>query len=158
MAALEYYNHIKQYWQYEIRLTIATSIVVFALLYFGTTPISNLPRSAMALFATILSTLLGLTLTAFSILIAFMRNFTVDFLQTNTFFNIGRLFRLIMVLELLSLVISVLTYVVYGSSFYEIGLFMAIFTLSLSLVYFWLLLNKIFRMFSIARNDLIKTQ
>lgn len=155
MRGSNFYTKLKQYWSYEIKATAITAVAIAILLYIGSSPISELPRSSMALMATILSTLLGLTLTAFSILIAFMRNFTIDFLETNTFLNIGRLFRLIMVVELVSLIVSVVTYVAYSTKYHDIGLFLALFTASLSLTYFWILLNRTFTLFRIARDQII---
>ena len=79
---------IWQYWSAHIILSIVLISIFFIALL--NRDIIQIPRSTIPFLSTILSTLLGLTITAFSILVAVTPNIRKDFVETTTFENIGK--------------------------------------------------------------------
>lgn len=147
---------IWQFWKKQIELTIVCLFFGGALLLASHGHISSIPRSGIPFFATVFSTLLGLTFTAFSIIGAFMPNLETDFLDTTTFEVFEATFKITMVLELLSLIASIVDYLIFSSFLYIASFDVLILLTTLTLGFMGFLLSRTFRVFKIAKLQLTK--
>jgi len=125
------------------------------ILYFLGSSILEVPRGAIPFLATVLSTLLGLTFTAFAIISAFMPNLRVDYVSTNTFLNIGKTFIMTLLIQLFSLVMSFFSYLLYGLPNSNVVFFSMIIGTTFSFGFLGMLILEMFRLFRIARNNMI---
>lgn len=148
-------GNIFQFWKTQMVLGIFLILLPFIFLIFTQSYIQTLPRSGVPFFATVFSTLLGLTFTAFSIIGAFMPNIEVDFLQTKTFEVFISTFKVTMLTELFSLIISIMTYLASGQYFTIFFDLLIVFT-SLTLGFMGFLLLKTFKVFAISKKSIIK--
>lgn len=148
-------NKILQFWLYQIVLLVLLVTLSLLFIFFFKDYILQIPRSGTTFLATIFSTLLGLTFTAFAIIGAFMPNVERDFLNTHTFETFISTFRITMIFELFSLVLSIIDYFIFGTVYFQVGLYILIVSITLSLGFVAYLLNKTFKVFKITRKQLI---
>ena len=146
---------IFQFWKGQIILLIVLVFIssLFVLIFRGY--LITLPRTGIPFLATIFSTLLGLTFTAFSIIGAFMPNMERDFLNTHTFEVFEITLRLTMLLELLTLIVSIIDYFAYDDVHIQYGIYALTILITTSLGFMAYLLNKTFEIFRITRSKLI---
>ena len=146
---------IFQFWKRQIILLIILALLSSLFILFFHRYLITLPRTGIPFLATIFSTLLGLTFTAFSIIGAFMPNMERDFLNTHTFEVFERTFRLTMLLELLSLIVSIIDYFAYNDIYIQYGIYALTVLITISLGFMAYLLNKTFEIFGITRSKLL---
>ena len=129
-------------WFYSLFVSAA---ITFLLYFFEGEFIFSIPRSGIPYIATIFTTLLGLTFAAFTI------NMTVvPLMNKNSIFlirDISRLFVLVMVSQLLSLSLALVTYLFFDSVSRNDFLTLLIFLVVLSLLFFLNLILLVFRLF-----------
>ena len=146
---------IFQFWRGEILLLLILALLssLFVLFFHGY--LITIPRNGIPFLATVFSTLLGLTFTAFSIIGAFIPNMERDFLNTHTFEVFEETFRLTMLLELLALIVSIIDYFAYDTIYIQYGIYALTILITISLGFMGYLLNKTFEIFRITRSKLI---
>jgi len=149
-------SRIIQFWSSHIKLSIFSFILSLILIYALNPYLINLPREAIPFVATVFSTLLGLTFTAFAITSAFMPNVRKDYLSTQTFMNVGRTYMVTMGLELTSLVFSFLAYLLFDTSFFVFLIFFTLGGVVFSIAFLAMLLRAMFGLFKSVRNSLIE--
>ncbi len=148
-------SKIMQFWRTQVTIFILLTFLSVGFIFFSYSYLSAIPRNGIPFVATIFSTLLGLTFTAFAIIGAFMPNIEKDFLSTRTFENFFDTFKVTMTLELISLTLCLFYYVTFSGPYSFI--FMEVLTGSsiLSLGFMAYLINKTFKVFKIARRGLL---
>lgn len=142
----------KQYWSEHILLTIASLIVGSVLIILLRHYLNSVPRGAIPFVATIFATLLGLTFTSFAIFTAFLPNIRIDFLRTETFSNEGRTFRFTIYLEISTMTLSFLDYVLFNTNLFTPLLYLLVLLMILSIGFFTLLIRDTFLLFEHARK------
>lgn len=105
---------LRQFWLRQL-LIVGVSVLVFAIFIWLTwAELQAIPRDALEALFTASATLLGLTFTAFSILATFIPGLRKDFVQSRTFSTMGQTFVLSMAAELLTLILSGLSFLASG--------------------------------------------
>jgi hypothetical protein len=117
--------------------------------------LKSLPRESIPFVATVFSTLLGLTFTAFAITSAFMPNVRKDYLSTQTFMNIGRTYITTMALELASLILSFLAYLLFDTPIFALLIYLTLGGVVFSMSFLVMLLRGMFGLFKSVRNSLV---
>lgn len=152
------FKKLRQFWVYHLLSAVIMAIFSGIVLYFLGASILEVPRGTIPFLATVLSTLLGLTFTAFAIISAFMPNLRVDYVSTNTFLNIGKTFIMTLLIQLFSLVMSFFSYLLYGLPNSNAVLFATITGTIFSFGFLGMLIWEMFRLFRIVRNNMIRKQ
>lgn len=147
---------LTQYWSVPIILVIVYGVISILILLFLFPEIVNLPRGSLPFLATVLSTLLGLTFTAFAIVSAFVPNLRKDFVKTNTFKNIGRLFYWTLFLQIVSLILSFFSYLLFGNSAYVYLIGATLVATIYSFGFLAYLIHNTFLLFNISRNEMMR--
>lgn len=107
-------------WKEHISVGVLILIMVIITNLLVYNKIEEIPRSALLQFSDILATLLGLTFTAFAILVSITPMIRKDFLKTDIFDSIGTIFYATLILLFFSLVFTFLGYTLYGHYIYYI--------------------------------------
>lgn len=147
---------IKQYWLNHVILSVLLIAISCLMLYMMRESIEALPRNSIPFLATVFSTLLGLTFTTFAIFTAFMPNLRKDFVGTNTFLNEGRTFRFTIYLEILTLLLTFLDYIIFGSPAFDFTIFVTVILVIWSIGFFYFLVENTFRLFKSVREQIKK--
>jgi len=150
--AMKKNNKIWQYWSAHIILSILLIIIWIVFLAFAHQELSELPRSVIPFLVTILATLLGLTFTAFSILVAITPNIRKDFVITDTFDNIGKTFYITMIIQFFTVILSFMAYIFFNTEAYYYLLPASTFGTVFSLGFLFFLIRDIFILFKGIRN------
>ena len=143
---------ILQYWAEHIIVAISTLVVGILFIIFLNPYLTKIPRDAVPFIATIFATLLGLTFTSYAIFTAFLPNLKVDFVRTKTFANEGWTFRFTIYLQLITMVISLLDYLLFNSIAFVPLIYLTVLLMILSMGFFALLVNDTFLLFEQARK------
>ena len=129
-------------------------IVADVLLY---NRLEEIPRSALLEFSDLLATLLGLTFTAFAILVGITPMIRKDFLRTDVFDSIGKIFYVTLILQFFSLILTFISYFLFGHNVFYF--FANLATISLTVWSLGCLLYSIqnlFRLFKVTKNKISK--
>ncbi len=147
---------VKQYWSMEIFLVVLYGAISGFIVFLLFSEIVNLPRSSLPFLTTVLSTLLGLTFTAFAIVSAFIPNLSKDFVKTKTFANIGKLFYWTLLLQIISLILSFFSYLLFGTTIYVHLIIITIVATTYSFGFLAYLIHNTFLLFKISRNEVLR--
>ena len=150
------FKGIEQYWSSHLLLIIGLTIFSGVVLYSLGNAITTIPRSSIPFLATVQSTLLGLTFTAFAIISAFMPSLRRDYVETNTFLNIGRTFVGTLFIQFFSLIMSFFTYLSFPFLDMKTLLFATVTGTIFSFGFLGLLIWQMFMLFRIARNSIVR--
>jgi len=152
---MEKTKKIRQYWSTHIILSIALALICVPFIIFLKSNINMIPRSTIPFLSTILSTLLGLTFTAFSILVAVTPNIRKDFVATDTFNNIGKTFYLTLVIQFIADIFSFISYLLFDTTAF-VSLMCSTIILSIySFGFLFFLIRDIFILFKSVRNMIL---
>ncbi len=143
---------ILQYWAEHIIVAISALVVGILFIIFLNPYLTKIPRDAVPFIATIFATLLGLTFTSYAIFTAYLPNLKVDFVRTKTFANEGWTFRFTIYLQLITMVISLLDYLLFNSIAFVPFIYLTVLLMILSMGFFALLVNDTFLLFEQARK------
>ena len=124
-------------------------------IYVFSNNISSLGRDAILYFSTISATLLGLTFTAFAVISAFLPNIEKDFLKTKTFENFTTTFKITMFIELLSLLLAIVNYLLFHTKYYSIFNGITITLIFLTVGFMAILIDRTSKVFKITRNEIL---
>jgi|SRR5271157_287739 len=149
MSAL---GELRQFWLRQAVILAASTGLFILVLWFAWPELQTIPRDALEALFTAFATLLGLTFTAFSILATFMPGLRKDFVQSHTFSTMGQTFVLTMAVELAALVLSGLSFIVYGRPGIEYAQAASILFAILSLAFLVQLIAYMSSMFKMARS------
>lgn len=145
-------GELRQYWSRQI-LVVGVSVVLYILLlWLAWGELQQIPRDALEALFTSLATLLGLTFTAFSILATFIPGLRSDFVQSRTFTTMGTTFVLAMVVELIGLLLSGLSFLAWGAPGTRIASLGAVLFAILSAGFLTQLIGYMSRLFKMARQ------
>lgn len=148
-------NRIWQYWSTHIKLTIILIIMWAIFFIFSRKELNELPRSVIPFLGTIVATLLGLTFTSFAILVAITPNIRRDYVATDTFDNIGKMFYITLIIQFCTVILSVMTYIFFNTEIYYAILLATTFFAVFSMGFLLFLIREIFILFKSIRNRLI---
>ena len=142
-------------WDGTVKSAVIFFIIsVIFIFYFGN-DISSLGRNAILYFSTISATLLGLTFTAFAVISAFLPNIEKDFLKTKTFENFTTTFKITMFIELLSLLLAIVNYLLFHTQYYSIFNGITITLIFLTVGFMAILIDRTFKVFKMTRNEIL---
>lgn len=145
------------FWEEQIKLSIFLGLIsIIALIPYILLGLKEIPRNGMTLISSVFATLLGLTFTSFAIIITLMPNIRRDFLSTNTFTVFLETFKIVLYIQLVSMINGIVNYFVFGTNLYFIGGLTIIILIIFSLGFFAYLLKKTFQIARIVRNKIIE--
>jgi hypothetical protein len=144
---------VRQFWGGQIIIAACSTLGFVVLLLTARTQVQSLPRDGLEALFTATATLLGLTFTAFSILATFIPGIRPDFVRSKTFANMGQTFLITMWVELASLLLSGLSFVVFGREGIQYAVLAALYFAILSAGYISLLMGYMFSLFEMARRS-----
>ena len=142
-------------WDGTVKSALVFLIMSAIFIFYFSNDISSLGRSAILYFSTISATLLGLTFTAFAVISAFLPNIEKDFLKTKTFENFTRTFKITMFIELLSLLIAIVNYLLFNTQYYSIFNGITITLIFLTIGFMAILIDRTFKVFKMTRNEIL---
>ena len=142
-------------WDGTVKSAIVFLILSVIFIFFFKNDIASMGRSAILYFSTISATLLGLTFTAFAVISAFLPNIEKDFLKTKTFENFTRTFKITMFIELLSLLIAIVNYLLFQTRYYSIFNGITITLIFLTIGFMAILIDRTFKVFKMTRNEIL---
>jgi hypothetical protein len=142
-------------WDGTVKSAITFLIISAVFIFFFSKEISSLGRGAILYFSTISATLLGLTFTAFAVISAFLPNIEKDFLKTKTFENFTTTFKITMFIELLSLLLAIVNYLLFHTQYYSIFNGITITLIFLTIGFMAILINRTFKVFKMTRNKIL---
>ena len=142
-------------WDGTVKSAIIFLIISAVFIFFFSNEISSLDRSAILYFSTISATLLGLTFTAFAVISAFLPNIEKDFLKTQAFVNFTTTFKITMFIELLSLLLAIVNYLLFHTQYYSIFNGITITLIFLTIGFMVILIDRTFKIFKITRNKIL---
>ncbi len=144
-------------WKEHITVLILILIVIIITIVLIYNKIDNIPRSALPEFADMLATLLGLTFTAFSILVSITPRIRKDFLKTDIFDAIGIIFYVTLILQFFALIFTFISYMLYMDSItsitYILCMIIAISLTVSSLGFLLYLIKQLFLIFKSVKNQ-----
>jgi len=138
-------------WDGTVKSALIFLIMSVIFIYFFSNNISSLGRGAILYFSTISATLLGLTFTAFAVISAFLPNIEGDFLKTKTFENFITTFKITMFIELLSLLLAIVNYLLFHTQYYSIFNGITITLIFLTIGFMAILINRTFKVFKMPK-------
>ena len=148
-------KRIWQYWSTHIILSIALALISILIMVFLNKDIIQIQRSTIPFLSTILSTLLGLTFTAFSILVAVTPNIRKDFIETTTFENIGKTFYLTLLIQFIADILSFFLYILFDTNAFYLLMDFTIILSIYSFGFLFFLIRDIFVLFKGIRNKIL---
>uniref|UniRef100_UPI00262B5FF4 hypothetical protein n=1 Tax=Ferroplasma sp. TaxID=2591003 RepID=UPI00262B5FF4 len=86
---------------------------------------------------------------------AFLPNIEKDFLKTKTFENFTRTFKITMFIELLSLLIAIVNYLLFQTQYYPIFNEITITLIFLTIGFMAILIDRTFKVFKMTRNEIL---
>jgi hypothetical protein len=144
---------LRQFWIRQLAITVASLLLFLVFLWLAWPELQVLPRDALEAIFTASATLLGLTFTAFSILATFIPGLRRDFVKSRTFSTMGQTFVLTMVAELLTLILSGLSFLAAGRPGVEYAALGAVLFAFLSVGFLAQLGAYMFSLFKMARSE-----
>lgn len=140
---------------------IVVGIVIIGADIFTTLLIYNkievIPRSALLEFSDLLATLLGLTFTAFAILVSITPMIRKDFLKTDIFDAIGKIFYATLILQFFSLILTFVSYILFGDNVYYISTMLVSINFAIwSLGFLLYLIRYLFVIFRSIKNKILE--
>lgn len=153
---MEKKNKIWQYWSTHIKLSILLVVISALFILLSNNYLSKIPRSVIPFLGTILATLLGLTFTAFSILVAITPNIRKDFIATYTFDNIGKTFYFTLIIQFIAVILAFISYVFFSTWAYFYLLRISIMMTIFSFAFLIFLVRDMFILFKGVRNKIIE--
>jgi hypothetical protein len=132
----------------SVGVIILAAVIITNILVYNR--IEEIPRSALLEFSNLLATLLGLTFTAFAILVSITPMIRKDFLKTDIFDSIGVIFYVTLILQFFSLIFTFMSYILFGHNIYYV--FINIVAISLAVWSLGFLLYSIRYLFLIFRS------
>ncbi|WMT51249.1 MAG: hypothetical protein RE471_09760 [Ferroplasma sp.] len=151
-------KRIWQYWSEHIELSGLLVGIWILFVSLSQQELKELPRSVIPFLVTILATLLGLTFTAFSILVAITPSIRKDFVRTVTFDNIGKTFYITLIIQFLTLILSLMDYIFFSTDLYYYILLASTFGTFFSLGFLLYLVRDIFGLFRVVRGMVSRRQ
>ena len=117
-------------WKEHIAVGVLILIMVIITNLLVYNKIEEIPRSALLQFSDLVATLLGLTFTAFAILVSITPMLRKDLLKTDIFDSIGTMFYVTLILQFFSLIFTFVSYIIFGHNIFYI--FINIVTINLA--------------------------
>ena len=143
-------------WKEHISVGVLILIMVIITNLLVYNKIEEIPRSALLQFSDLVATLLGLTFTAFAILVSITPMLRKDLLKTDIFDSIGTMFYVTLILQFFSLIFTFVSYIIFGHNIFYI--FINIVTINLaawSLGFLLYSIRNLFVLFKSTKNKIL---
>lgn len=147
------------FWKDQINISILLGLITFIILaIYHSSGFQEIHKNGILLMTIFSGFLMELTLLSFTIVIILMPNIRTDFLSSKLFEEFLKTFRIVMYVQLLSIINGIISYFVFGTVLYLIGELTSIIFTIYSLGFFIFLFNLTFLVVKIARNKITGVQ
>lgn len=144
-------------WKENITVAMVILMAAIITLILVYNKIEGIPRSVLPEFSDMLTTLLGLTFTAFSILVSITPRIRKDFVKTDVFDAIGMVFYITLLFQFIALIFSFISYILYSHTIgYILCIMVSIAFTVLSLGFLLYLIRNLFLIFKSIKNESAK--